>query len=135
MGFRGGGYWRLMRNVEEHRADVTWALLRRVLGYAWPWRWRLLLILTILLTAGLGLLTPLIFRDLIDEALPSATCSNCTSCRSCSSPCPWPWAPCDCGSATQRRGREELIFELRVKLFEHLQGCPCASSPIPRPAN
>ena len=24
MGFRGGGYWRLMRNVEEHRADVTW---------------------------------------------------------------------------------------------------------------
>ncbi|MDD9954626.1 MAG: ABC transporter ATP-binding protein [Anaerolineaceae bacterium] len=123
MGFRGGGYWRLMRNVEEHRPDVTWALLRRVLGYAWPWRWRLLLmLLTILLTAGLGLLTPLIFRDLIDEALPSRDVQQLHLLSLLLIA-----VPLAIGALRlwQRKlsaeVAEELIFELRVKLFEHLQ--------------
>ncbi|MCY3720436.1 MAG: ABC transporter ATP-binding protein [Anaerolineaceae bacterium] len=123
MGFRGGGYWRLMRNVEEHRPDVTWALLRRVLGYAWPWRWRLLLmLLTILLTAGLGLLTPLIFRDLIDEALPSRDMQQLHLLSLLLIA-----VPLAIGALRlwQRKlsaeVAEELIFELRVKLFEHLQ--------------
>ncbi len=123
MGFRGGGDWRLMRNVEEHRADVTWALLRRVLGYAWPWRWRLLLmLLTILLTAGLGLLTPLIFRDLIDEALPKRDVQRLHLLSLLLIA-----VPLAIGALRlwQRKlsaeVAEELIFELRVKLFEHLQ--------------
>ena len=123
MGFRGGGYWRLMRNVEEHRPDVTWALLRRMLGYAWPWRWRLLLmLLTILLTAGLGLLTPLIFRDLIDEALPSRDVQQLHLLSLLLIA-----VPLAIGALRlwQRKlsaeVAEELIFELRVKLFEHLQ--------------
>ncbi len=123
MGFRGGGYWRLMRNVEEQRPDVTWALLRRVLGYAWPWRWRLLLmLLTILLTAGLGLLTPLIFRDLIDEALPSRDVQQLHLLSLLLIA-----VPLAIGALRlwQRKlsaeVAEELIFELRVKLFEHLQ--------------
>ena len=123
MGFRGGGDWRLMRNVEDHRADVTWALLRRVLGYAWPWRWRLLLmLLTILLTAGLGLLTPLIFRDLIDEALPKRDLQQLHLLSLLLIA-----VPLAIGALRlwQRKlsaeVAEELIFELRVQLFEHLQ--------------
>lgn len=52
---------------------LTWALVRRVLAYARPYRAQLVVMLvTILITTGLGLLTPLIFRDLIDNALPNS---------------------------------------------------------------
>ncbi|MCY4525211.1 MAG: ABC transporter ATP-binding protein [Anaerolineaceae bacterium] len=123
MGFRGGGYWRLMRNVEEHRADVTWALLRRVLGYAWPWRRPLLLmLLTILLSAGLGLLTPLIFRDLIDNALPSRDVQQLHVLSLLLIAVPLAIGALRLWQRKlSARVAEELIFELRVKLFEHLQ--------------
>ncbi len=124
MGFRGGGgYWRHMRNVEEHRADVTWALLRRVLAYAWPWRLRLLLMLLIILvSAGLGLLTPLIFRDLIDTTLPAADAQRLHLLAVLLITLPL-------GIGVLRLWQrklsayiaESLIFELRVKLFQHMQ--------------
>ena len=63
----------LMRYGDEGaRPTVSRELLRRVLGYARPYRGRIvLLLLCILATIGLGLLTPLIFRDLIDRTLPA----------------------------------------------------------------
>ena len=63
----------LMRHGDENaRPTVSRELLRRVLGYARPYRVRIvLLLLSILATIGLGLLTPLIFRDLIDRTLPA----------------------------------------------------------------
>jgi ATP-binding cassette subfamily B protein len=50
---------------------MTWALIRRVLAYARPYRLALLggLIL-ILLQIAISLISPLLFRDLIDHALP-----------------------------------------------------------------
>ena len=70
----GGGWWVHMRdNADGEKPQVTWALLKRVLSYARPYRWHIVgLLVTILITTGLGLLTPLIFRDLIDNALPTA---------------------------------------------------------------
>ena len=70
---RGGGYRYLLRHGEDNpRPRVTGMLLRRVLGYARPYWWRMLLLLAIILaTIGLGLLTPLVLRDLIDRTLPA----------------------------------------------------------------
>jgi ATP-binding cassette subfamily B protein len=72
--FHGGGGWGAMMHGDDARPHVTWALLRRVLAYARPYyRHIALLLLVILLSAVLSLITPLIFRDLIDHTLPRAT--------------------------------------------------------------
>ncbi len=57
---------------EDTKAKWSWALVRRVLGYAKPYRLLLvLLLLLILVQTALGLITPLILRDLIDYTLPN----------------------------------------------------------------
>ncbi len=68
-----GGYRYLLRHGDDNpRPQVTGMLLRRVFGYARPYWWRMLLLLAIILaTIGLGLLTPLVLRDLIDRTLPA----------------------------------------------------------------
>ena len=62
----------LLRHGDERaRPQINRALLRRVLGYARPYAGRIALLFAgIVTTIGLGLLTPLILRDLIDTALP-----------------------------------------------------------------
>jgi ATP-binding cassette subfamily B protein len=69
----GGGHgWGFYRDNDQARPTVTRDLLRRVGAYAWPYRWRILVMLaTILASTGLGLVSPLILRDLIDNALPN----------------------------------------------------------------
>jgi ATP-binding cassette subfamily B protein len=60
-----------MINAPEEKPRVTWALLRRVLGYSRPYlRLIALMLIVTLLTIGLSLLSPLILRDLIDRTLP-----------------------------------------------------------------
>ena len=69
---RGGIGYLLRHGDESARPTVSRELLRRVLAYARPYRGRIvLLLLCILASIGLGLLTPLIFRDLIDRTLPA----------------------------------------------------------------
>jgi ATP-binding cassette subfamily B protein len=69
----GGGWWvYAWGNDQDQSKGVTWPLVKRVLGYARPYWFKLVLtLITILITTGLGLLTPLIFRDLIDNTLPN----------------------------------------------------------------
>src|SRR4030067_3002881 len=60
-----------MRQGDE-KPKVTRASLVRVLNYAKPYWWHIGgMLLTILLTTGLSLVTPLIFRQMIDKILPS----------------------------------------------------------------
>jgi ATP-binding cassette, subfamily B, bacterial len=69
-----GGWWIYAWGGQDGKSDrkVTWHLVRRVLSYARPyWGHISLMLLTILITTGLGLMTPLIFRDLIDYTLPN----------------------------------------------------------------
>ncbi|HEX5416903.1 MAG TPA: ABC transporter ATP-binding protein, partial [Chloroflexota bacterium] len=67
----GHGFWRMGRDEESPKPTLTRDLLRRVWGYAWPYRYRILLMLaTILATTALGVIPPLILRDLIDNTLP-----------------------------------------------------------------
>ena len=67
---RGGGWFRYMHSSSDAKPNVTRRLLLRVLAYAGPYRGQIAgMLATILLTTGLGLLNPLIFREIIDGAL------------------------------------------------------------------
>ncbi len=66
--------WRsyIRYDEEQDRPQISWALLKRVAAYARPyWAKALLLMSLIILTAVLNLVSPLLFRDLIDNALPN----------------------------------------------------------------
>ncbi|MGH2457912.1 MAG: ABC transporter ATP-binding protein [Chloroflexota bacterium] len=68
----GGHYWRLVHgNDEKNELKLSRPLLRRVGAYAWPYRRRIAIMLsTILVTTLLALIPPLLYRNLIDVALP-----------------------------------------------------------------
>src|SRR3990172_4803453 len=67
----GYGWFAYMRSGDE-RPRVTKELLRRVLDYARPYWWHIGgMLVTILLSTGLSLVSPLIFRQLIDQVLPA----------------------------------------------------------------
>ncbi len=73
MGFHGGGWWAyLSHDEEQERPAVTRELLLRVWGFARPYAGHVLLILfTILITTGITLVSPLLMRGLIDDAIPN----------------------------------------------------------------
>lgn len=67
-----GGIWFQYMSADEKKPQVTRELLLRVLRYARPY-WGHLggMLGTILLTTGLSLASPLVFRMLIDQVLPA----------------------------------------------------------------
>jgi ATP-binding cassette subfamily B protein len=71
--FHGGSWWTFLRYDEQRdRPEVRMALLRRVWGYARPYHLKTLgLLITILVITGLSLIPPMLYRDLIDNALPN----------------------------------------------------------------
>ena len=69
--WHGGGWFMYIRSGDE-KPKVTRDLLLRVLSYARGYWWQIGgMLVTILLTTGLSLLTPLIFRRMIDVVLPA----------------------------------------------------------------
>jgi ATP-binding cassette subfamily B protein len=69
--WHGGGWFMYMRSGDE-KPKVTRDLLLRVLSHARGYWWHIGgMLVTILLTTGLSLLTPLIFRNMIDVVLPA----------------------------------------------------------------
>ena len=69
--WHGGGWFAYMRSGDE-KPTVTRELLLRVLSYARGYWWHIGgMLVTILLTTGLSLLTPLIFRNMIDVVIPA----------------------------------------------------------------
>jgi ATP-binding cassette, subfamily B, bacterial len=66
-----GGWWQYVRSGDE-KPKVTRELLVRVLSYARGYWWHIAgMLVTILATTGLSLLTPLIFRNMIDVVIPA----------------------------------------------------------------
>lgn len=120
----GGGMGFVLRHGDENaRPTVSRELLRRVLGYARPYRGRIaLLLLGILATIGLGLLTPLILRDLIDHTLPAGDVVRLNLLAGALVAIP-------AASAALRIWQRKLdaaigsgiIFDLRCALYAHLQ--------------
>ena len=67
----GYGWFAAMRSGDE-QPKVTRQLLLRVLAYARPyWGPLFWMLITILISTALGLVSPLIFRSMIDQVLPS----------------------------------------------------------------
>jgi ATP-binding cassette subfamily B protein len=71
--WHSGGWWSYLSYDEKRdRPQVSWALLRRVWGYAKSYRLKTIgLLITIFAITGLSLIPPLLYRDLIDNALPN----------------------------------------------------------------
>jgi ATP-binding cassette subfamily B protein len=122
MGMHGGGWFGFLGAAEE-KPKVSWELLRRVLGYAHPYRWRIAAMLAlILLTTGLNLLNPLIFRDLIDRTIPAGNINRLVMLSLALLLIP---AINGFIGVLQRRLNasvgEGVIYDLRVALFSRLQ--------------
>jgi ATP-binding cassette subfamily B protein len=73
MGVHGGGWWAYIRYDEDQdQPEVNRELIQGVWGFARPYRWSVAgLVLTILASSGMRLISPLLYRDLIDNAIPN----------------------------------------------------------------
>jgi ATP-binding cassette subfamily B protein len=73
MGFHGGGWWAFVRHDEKQdKPKITRELLSRVWEFAKPYGWSVAgLLITILLISAITLISPLLYRDLIDNAIPN----------------------------------------------------------------
>lgn len=116
------GYFRLIRS-EDQKPTVTRELIQRVLAYARPYLKLILSMLgAILFTTGLSLVSPLIFRHLIDSVLPSKDLQGLLIYSSALLLVPLLRAGI---SVIQRRLNatvgEGVIYDLRVALFARLQ--------------
>jgi len=121
--FHGGGWYRYIRSGDEKPQKVTRELLLRVLAYARPY-WNQIggMLVTILVTTGLSLVSPLIFRHLIDTILPSKDLNQLVIFSIALL-----LVPLFSGgvNVVQRRLNatvgEGVIYDLRVALFSRLQ--------------
>src|SRR5258708_7799455 len=70
-GGMGYGWWRQIQ-VGDEKPKISWRLIQRVLSYARPFSTKIVLVLvTIIVSSVLGLASPLLFRKLIDDAIPN----------------------------------------------------------------
>ncbi len=73
-----GAWFQYMRSGDQ-KPKVTKELLLRVLNYAKPYWWHISgMLVTILISAALTLVSPLIFRQMIDTVLPSKDINQLT---------------------------------------------------------
>lgn len=110
-------------NAPEGKPKVTRILLKRVWSYARPYRWWIAGMLAVTLaTTGLGLLTPLILRDLIDRTLPARDLHRLTwlLVALVSVPILTSGLSVLLRQLNARVG-EGVVYDLRVALFSHLQ--------------
>lgn len=124
MGFHGGGWWAFVRHDEEKdRPAVSRELLARVWVFAQPYAWQVGgLLLTIFAISGLTLVSPLLFRALIDVAIPEGnlTLLNWLALGMISIP-----LVNGAIGVLQRRLSsqvgEGVIYDLRRTLYQHMQ--------------
>jgi len=70
--FSGHGWSYLRFDPDQEKSELNRELLGRVWRYGQPYRRQLLgIIVTVFATAIIGVLPPLLIRELIDEALPN----------------------------------------------------------------
>ncbi|MRR31616.1 ABC transporter ATP-binding protein, partial [bacterium] len=120
--FHGGGWKAYVRSGDE-KPKVTRELLVRVLKYARPYWGQITgMLVMILLSTGVGLVSPLIFRIMIDKVLPSKNLSQLAMLAIALLLLPLLNGGI---SVIQRRLNaqvgEGVIYDLRVALFGKLQ--------------
>ncbi|MGD8701616.1 MAG: ABC transporter ATP-binding protein [Desulfosarcina sp.] len=120
----GTGWWTYVRyDSERDRPQISWKLLRRVWAYAKPYQLKVLgLLMTIIAITGLSLIPPLLYRDLIDNAIVNGDTSRLNWLAAGMIGIPLLSAAIGFGqrylSATIGEG---LIADLRNALFNHMQ--------------
>jgi len=118
-----GSWWTIFRDSDTPPPQVTWALLRRVLAFARPYRAHIVgMFACILLTTGLGLLSPLIFRELIDHVLPQGDFARLNLLALALIAIPF--ADGVIGVIQRKLNAtigEGVIYDLRVGLYSHIQ--------------
>jgi ATP-binding cassette subfamily B protein len=120
--WHGSGWFSYMRSGDQ-KPQVTRQLLARVLAYARPYTVQIIgMLVAILMTTGLSLLSPLIFRTMIDKVLPAKDIRQLIMLALALL-----LIPVISGliSVLQRRWNsavgEGVIYDLRVALFARLQ--------------
>ncbi len=122
--FHGGG-WRSYLTYDESRgrARVDQQLIRRVLGYARPyWLLVALMLVAFVAISLIELVPPLLFRDLIDNVLPSRDVRRLNLLAAALIGVPLISGLLGVGQRylSSRMG-EGIIFDLRQELYGHLQ--------------
>lgn len=121
---RGSGWWSYIRYDEgEQPPEITGELIQRVWAFARPYRQQVIsLLFTILLISGISLISPLLYRDLIDNAIPNRNFRRLNLLAVGMVAIPLVNGVL---GVWQRRLNarigEGVIFDLRSKLFKHLQ--------------
>src|SRR5258708_18958156 len=65
----GYGWWHYM---SDDKPKISWRLIQRVLSYARPFSTKIVLgLVTIIVSSVLGLASPLLCRNVIDDAIPN----------------------------------------------------------------
>ena len=121
----GGGWGSYLRyDASKGRPRVDRFLLRRVMGYARPyWVLVALLLATIAVESLMGLIPPLLYRDLIDRVLPNRDWArlNLLAVGMIGIPILSGLLGVADRYLSARVG-EGIIFDLRQQLYGHLQG-------------
>src|SRR5512138_1831881 len=118
----GHGWYSSMRSGDQ-KPQVTRQLLSRVLAYARPYMSQIIgMLIAILATTGLSLISPLIFRTMIDKVLPARDTRQLVVLAVALLMIP---VVSGLISVLQRRWNsavgEGVIYDLRVALFARLQ--------------
>lgn len=113
-------YW---GDLTDEKPTLSWTLLARVFGYARPYRLRIAFSLVlILLSTGMEIVRPLIFRDLIDYTLPNGDVNRLNLLALALILIPA--AGSVIGIVNRKNNAtigEGVIYDLRRTLFAHLQ--------------
>ncbi|MEZ4516473.1 MAG: ABC transporter ATP-binding protein [Chloroflexota bacterium] len=124
MGMHGGGWFAYLRYDEEQdRPVVTRELLERVWSFAKPyWPQIIMILVLILISTGIGLITPLLMRSMIDTAIPEANTSllNLLAIAMIAIPLVDGVLGVWQRQINSQVG-EGVIFDLRCDLYEHFQ--------------
>lgn len=118
-----GGWFSYFSSASGERPKISWALLRRVLAYARPYRFKITgMLVLILASTGLGLISPLIMRQLIDVVIPQGDLNQLLQLALALLLIPLLNGGI---SILQRRWNAEVgegvIYDLRVALYARLQ--------------
>jgi len=118
-----GHFYHLNPNRPDQKPNITRVLLKRVWSYARPYRWLILGMLFITLaTTGLGLLPPLVLRDLIDRTLPDRDLTRLYWLLGALVTIPVVTGGLNVAlRQLSSRVGEGAVYDLRTSLFGHLQ--------------
>ncbi len=116
-------WWSLTRANEQAQPNLSRGLLRRVAAYARPYSVKIgLALVTIFVSSLLGLVPPLLYRDLIDHALPERDWSRLNFLALGMIAIPLISGLVDVGQRWLSAGiGEGIISDLRKALYAHMQ--------------